>query len=88
MRAKVPACYPSYMCHRADSSLRLLAGNINQSLLTLGRVIQKLVQHDVHIPYRESKLTRLLQDSLGGKTKTSIIAAISPAMCNMEETMR
>eukprot|EP00730_Choanoeca_flexa_P019056 TRINITY_DN9293_c0_g1_i1.p1 TRINITY_DN9293_c0_g1~~TRINITY_DN9293_c0_g1_i1.p1 ORF type:complete len:970 (+),score=413.44 TRINITY_DN9293_c0_g1_i1:312-3221(+) len=63
------------------------AGNINQSLLTLGRVIQKLVQHEGHIPYRESKLTRLLQDSLGGKTKTSIIATISPAMCNMEETM-
>lgn len=37
--------------------------------------------------YRESKLTRLLQDSLGGKTKTSIIATISPSHCNLEETM-
>eukprot|EP00043_Microstomoeca_roanoka_P016089 m.163046 g.163046 ORF g.163046 m.163046 type:complete len:1042 (+) comp16388_c0_seq78:297-3422(+) len=63
------------------------AGNINQSLLTLGRVIQKLVQKEGHIPYRESKLTRLLQDSLGGKTKTSIVATISPAMCNLEETL-
>ncbi|EGD77373.1 hypothetical protein PTSG_12732 [Salpingoeca rosetta] len=63
------------------------AGNINQSLLTLGRVIQKLVQKEQHIPYRESKLTRLLQDSLGGRTKTSIIATISPAMCNLEETL-
>ena len=63
------------------------AGNINQSLLTLGRVIQKLVQHEGHIPYRESKLTRLLQDSLGGKTKTSIIATVSPAMSNLEETL-
>lgn len=41
------------------------AGNINQSLLTLGRVISALVDHSQHIPYRESKLTRILQDSLG-----------------------
>ncbi|GAB6023319.1 Kinesin- protein 11 [Chamberlinius hualienensis] len=63
------------------------AGNINQSLLTLGRVITALVERSPHIPYRESKLTRLLQDSLGGKTKTSIIATISPASINMEETL-
>lgn len=37
--------------------------------------------------YRESKLTRLLQDSLGGRTKTSIIATISPAAANLEETL-
>ena len=37
--------------------------------------------------FRESKLTRLLQDSLGGRTKTSIIATISPASCNLEETI-
>lgn len=37
--------------------------------------------------WRESKLTRLLQDSLGGRTKTSIIATISPAACNVEETL-
>ncbi|XP_046563790.1 kinesin-like protein KIF11-B [Haliotis rubra] len=63
------------------------AGNINQSLLTLGRVITALVEHAPHVPYRESKLTRLLQDSLGGRTKTSIIATISPASCNLEETL-
>ncbi len=39
-------------------------GSINQSLLTLGRVISKLVEHAAHIPYRESKLTRLLQVGL------------------------
>jgi hypothetical protein len=37
------------------------------------------VERTPHIPYRESKLTRLLQDSLGGRTKTSIIATVSPA---------
>merc|ERR550539_1357347 len=63
------------------------AGNINQSLLTLGRVITNLVERAPHIPYRESKLTRLLQDSLGGRTKTSIIATISPAGINLEETL-
>ncbi|XP_018651754.1 putative kinesin eg-5 [Schistosoma mansoni] len=63
------------------------AGSINQSLLTLGRVITSLVEHAPHVPYRESKLTRLLQDSLGGRTKTSIIATISPAMTSLEETL-
>ncbi|PCH38070.1 kinesin-domain-containing protein, partial [Wolfiporia cocos MD-104 SS10] len=63
------------------------AGMINQSLLTLGRVINALVDHSAHVPYRESKLTRLLQDSLGGHTKTCIIATVSPARSNMEETL-
>ncbi|CAO3597648.1 unnamed protein product [Absidia cylindrospora] len=61
------------------------AGMINQSLLTLGRVINHLVEHSPHIPYRESKLTRLLKDSLGGKTRTCIIATISIAKMNQEE---
>nr|XP_033329936.1 kinesin-like protein Klp61F [Megalopta genalis] len=63
------------------------AGSVNQSLLTLGRVITALVERAPHIPYRESKLTRLLQESLGGRTKTSIIATISPACINHEETL-
>uniref|UniRef100_A0A8C1HCZ1 Kinesin-like protein n=1 Tax=Cyprinus carpio carpio TaxID=630221 RepID=A0A8C1HCZ1_CYPCA len=63
------------------------AGNINQSLLTLGRVIKALVERGPHVPYRESKLTRILQDSLGGRTKTSIIATVSPASVNLEETL-
>lgn len=61
--------------------------NINQSLLTLGRVITALVERTPHVPYRESKLTRLLQESLGGRTKTSIIATISPGHKDLEETM-
>ena len=63
------------------------AGMINQSLLTLGRVINALVERSPHVPYRESKLTRILQDSLGGRTKTCIIACCSPARCNMEESL-
>lgn len=62
------------------------AGSINQSLLTLGRVINSLTDKSLHVPFRESKLTRLLQDSLGGNTKTALIATISPAKINSEET--
>lgn len=105
------------------------AGSINQSLLTLGRVINSLSEinenkkdedttttnnnnnnndndnikkdtnnnnnnnnitknktKNIHIPFRESKLTRLLQDSLGGNTKTILIATISPAKLVLEET--
>lgn len=63
------------------------AGEINKSLLTLGRVINALVEHSGHVPYRDSKLTRLLRDSLGGKTKTCIIATISPSISCLEETL-
>uniref|UniRef100_A0A0V0H6Y5 Putative ovule protein n=1 Tax=Solanum chacoense TaxID=4108 RepID=A0A0V0H6Y5_SOLCH len=63
------------------------AGEINKSLLTLGRVITALVEHSIHVPYRDSKLTRLLRDSLGGKTKTCIIATISPSAHCLEETL-
>lgn len=71
----------------ADSKRAAEAGLINKSLLTLGRVINALVDKSPHIPYRESKLTRLLQDSLGGQTKTCIIATVSPARSNLEETI-
>ncbi|GKV38905.1 hypothetical protein SLEP1_g46758 [Rubroshorea leprosula] len=63
------------------------AGEINKSLLTLGRVINALVEHLAHVPYRDSKLTRLLRDSLGGRTKTCIIATVSPAVHCLEETL-
>lgn len=68
----------------AENDTAREAGIINASLLALGRVINKLVEKQTHIPYRDSKLTRLLQDSLGGRTKTTIIATISPV--NFEET--
>lgn len=63
------------------------AGMINQSLLTLGRVINALVEHASYVPYRDSKLTRLLQDSLGGRTKTCIVATVSPSSLCLEETL-
>lgn len=71
----------------AENKRAAEAGLINKSLLTLGRVINALVDKSAHIPYRESKLTRLLQDSLGGRTKTCIIATVSPAKSNLEETI-
>ena len=68
--------------------------NINRSLLTLGRVIIMLNEQSagkklpkVRIPYRDSKLTRILQDSLGGKCKTVVIATVSPSILSIEETM-
>ena len=63
------------------------AGEINKSLLTLGRVISALVERQSHVPYRDSKLTRLLRDSLGGKTKTCIIATIAPTGHCLDETL-
>ena len=61
---------------------------INLSLTTLWHVISSLVdQKSTYVPYRDSKLTRLLQDSLGGNTKTVMIANIGPADYNMDETL-
>ena len=63
------------------------AASINQSLSTLGRVIDQLCQEASYVPYRDSKLTRLLQESLGGRSKTCIIATISPAVTSLDETL-
>ncbi|KAI4322505.1 hypothetical protein L6164_022193 [Bauhinia variegata] len=67
------------------------ATNINKSLSTLGLVIMNLVSisngKSLHVPYRDSKLTFLLQDSLGGNSKTIIIANISPSSCCSLETL-
>jgi hypothetical protein len=69
--------------------------NINQSLSTLGKVIQALAKKSegtaaakkIVIPYRESKLTRILEPFLGGNSKTSMVAALSPASVNYDETL-
>ncbi|KAG2545864.1 hypothetical protein PVAP13_9KG464522 [Panicum virgatum] len=67
------------------------ATNINKSLSTLGLVITNLIavsnKKSHHVPYRDSKLTFLLQDSLGGNSKTTIIANISPSYCCAAETL-
>ncbi|XP_060678039.1 kinesin-like protein KIF3C isoform X2 [Hemiscyllium ocellatum] len=64
------------------------ATKINLSLSALGNVISALVDgKSTHIPYRDSKLTRLLEDSLGGNAKTIMVATIGPASCNYEESL-
>ncbi|XP_061582911.1 kinesin-like protein KIF17 [Cololabis saira] len=64
------------------------AAKINLSLSALGNVISALVDgRSKYIPYRDSKLTRLLQDSLGGNTRTLMIACLSPADNNYEESL-
>lgn len=64
------------------------ATKINLSLSALGNVISALVDgKSSHIPYRDSKLTRLLQDSLGGNTKTVMVANCGPADYNYDETL-
>lgn len=64
--------------------------NINAGLLALGNVISALSdpsKKSTHVPYRDSKLTRLLQDSLGGNSTTLMIACVSPAEINLTETI-
>ena len=64
------------------------ATKINLSLSALGNVISALVDGKAHhIPYRDSKLTRILQDSLGGNTKTVMLANAGPADCNADESL-
>lgn len=64
------------------------AGHINKSLLSLGRVITALSSNKKHIPYRDSKLTQLMSESLGGLCKTSFIACISPSSTSLTETTK
>merc|ERR1719433_2654927 len=63
------------------------AQNINKSLSALGDVIQALVAKTPHVPFRNSKLTMMLKDSLGGDSKTLMIVQSSPAQSNVVETL-
>lgn len=67
------------------------AGTINKSLTHLGKTIRALIdkseKKNVHVPYRESKLTFLLKQSLGGNSKTSIIATVDPGLKSYGETL-
>ncbi|XP_033929404.1 kinesin-like protein KIF1C isoform X4 [Melopsittacus undulatus] len=80
--------------HAGTSGLRLKEGaNINKSLTTLGKVISALAEAQNKrkkpdfIPYRDSVLTWLLKENLGGNSRTAMIAALSPADINYEETL-
>jgi len=71
----------------AEGSVLDEAKNINKSLSALGNVIAALADgNKSHIPYRDSKLTRILQESLGGNAKTTIVICASPASFNESET--
>jgi len=63
------------------------AQNINKSIMTLGMVINALTKGAKHIPYRDSKLTRVLQESLGGNSLTNLIINCSPSMINQSESL-
>ena len=63
------------------------AGMIGQSLLTLGRVIKALAEKGSHVPYRDSKLTRVVTNSLGGDSLTAVILNVSPSHKMLEETI-
>ena len=75
-----------------SKGMRLIeGGNINKSLLVLGNCINALCEINIkgnkpHIPYRDSKLTRLLKDSLGGNSRTVMIANVSPFIYNFDDT--
>ena len=60
---------------------------INKSLSQLGLIIKALTTNTSHIPYRSSKLTRLLAESLGGNSRTSLILTCSPSLYNINETL-
>uniref|UniRef100_A0A7N8YF90 Kinesin-like protein n=1 Tax=Mastacembelus armatus TaxID=205130 RepID=A0A7N8YF90_9TELE len=62
------------------------AKNINKSLSSLGNVISALAEGSAYIPYRDSKMTRILQDSLGGNCRTTIVICCSPSSFNEAET--
>jgi Kinesin motor domain len=71
-----------------DLERRKEGAYINRSLLTLGTVISKLTEKgEEHIPFRDSKLTRLLQKSLSGNSKICVVATISPVLRGYEESI-
>mmetsp|Transcript_24792 Transcript_24792/g.53615 ORF Transcript_24792/g.53615 Transcript_24792/m.53615 type:complete len:413 (+) Transcript_24792:296-1534(+) len=80
----------SEMVRKSNASGQQLeeAKMINKSLSALGQVINALTDKNInHVPYRDSKLTRILQDSLGGNSKTALMVAVSPSSFNSAETV-
>ncbi|KAK9835062.1 hypothetical protein WJX81_008045 [Elliptochloris bilobata] len=72
---------------KAEGARQAEGININRGLLELGNVIKALAAREAHVPYRNTKLTRMLQDSLGGNSRTVMIACVSPADINVEESL-
>ena len=78
---------------RAEGQRKLEGSMINKSLLTLQKVIKAMAdcggdrEKAVHIPFRESKLTRILDNSLGGDAKTLIICTVTPVNIHRAETL-
>lgn len=84
----VDLCGSEKVSKTGATDLRLKeAQTINRSLLSLGNVIQALVDKKKHVPYRDSKLTRLLQNSFGGNSITSLILCCSSNSYNSLETL-
>ena len=71
----------------SDGTRKLEAASINRSLSALGNVVQALAKNLPHIPYRDSKLTRILQHALGGSCHTTMICTVYPLKSNYDETL-
>ena len=63
------------------------AGLIGCSLLALGKVIKALIDDNLHVPYRDSQLTRLLKNALGGNSRTAMLTTVSPSSANYTDTL-
>ena len=75
---------------QSEGTMAKETGQINKSLFTLGKVISMLsskVSNEKYIPFRDSKLTMLLQDSLGGTSRALMIACVSPSEAYADETI-
>lgn len=72
---------------QAEGARLAEAGAINKSLMTLGQVFQALKNSQMHVPYRNSKLTHALQPCLSGEAKVVLIATISPDVMQLQETV-
>uniref|UniRef100_A0A6Q2ZL89 Kinesin-like protein n=1 Tax=Esox lucius TaxID=8010 RepID=A0A6Q2ZL89_ESOLU len=70
----------------AEGAVLEEAKNINKSLSALGNVISALAEGSTYVPYRDSKMTRILQDSLGGNCRTTMVICCSPSSYNEAET--
>jgi hypothetical protein len=80
------------ICKQTGNAREVERKNINRSLLTLGRVIKAVKalsdgKKNIRVPYRDSKLTRILQEALGGRSKTLIIATVSPSQNAISESI-